>query len=324
MEKNSQPHRVEWIDCARGIAIMAVVLDHTLYRHLPNFWTSMVFRQLFFSVPWFFFLFGITSVLSIEKHQLKGISSIFTYYRRRIHLVGIYVLASVIMTVLKFSPVSLVDIKNNILLFQADEVYYFFFILFQYLLIFPFLYIVLRIKKPIIIILTLVVSVIIAKVTNTYVAVPYIIPPYRSLLGGWFFLSFVFGIFYALYEKRINTFVFVVSCFVVIAGEYMLVFKIDPSIPSLRYTLSYIVSVPLLLAVKPLFQWTRHSVPLKIAALLGRNSLSIFLFHNFIVSRFYPMVSTPFIALCVTFIIAITAPLGLSLIYTACKRKNHV
>lgn len=70
MEKNSTKDRIQWIDCAKGLAICLVILGHTVRRGEPV--SEDIVRGLIFSfhMPLFFLLSGMTFKMSNDGEKL--------------------------------------------------------------------------------------------------------------------------------------------------------------------------------------------------------------------------------------------------------------
>lgn len=93
---NTQLDRIEWVDVAKGIGILLVVLGHTLSWEKPN---EKIFRDMLYSfhMPLFFVLSGITSkvsntadelIVKIEKSFFRLILPVIGYWALKVFLLS--------------------------------------------------------------------------------------------------------------------------------------------------------------------------------------------------------------------------------------------
>lgn len=75
MNKNVK-NRIEWVDCAKGLAIILVVYGHALTYFSPNF-DSIVHVVYSFHMPLFFVLTGYVSVYSYDSEDF------FAFYKKK-------------------------------------------------------------------------------------------------------------------------------------------------------------------------------------------------------------------------------------------------
>lgn len=74
MSETEKSGRVQWIDCAKGIAICLVVIGHSMVRS-SDFTADDIVRGIIFSfhMPLFFFCSGLMMHLSVsEKQVIRG------------------------------------------------------------------------------------------------------------------------------------------------------------------------------------------------------------------------------------------------------------
>jgi len=95
-EISSIPRRVEWIDVAKGIAIILVILVHSIIPQVNAVTTHLSS----FAIPLFFVLAGLTYNSDRHKYQLKK----FAIARGRQFLIPYFVLYTIIMGLFYLLP----------------------------------------------------------------------------------------------------------------------------------------------------------------------------------------------------------------------------
>ena len=94
MNKNVK-NRIEWVDCAKGLAIILVVYGHALTYFSPNF-DSIVHVIYSFHMPLFFVLTGYVSAYSYDSEDF------FAFYKKKnITLMKPYFLYAVVLLLFK-------------------------------------------------------------------------------------------------------------------------------------------------------------------------------------------------------------------------------
>src|SRR3989344_5946245 len=91
--------REKWVDVLRGIAILAVVLDHAFFLY-PQFRNTVVWSHTYFSIPWFVFLSGVTNTLSAKGKTWVFPRTHLLFVLKRFSLLLPYILAALISYVL--------------------------------------------------------------------------------------------------------------------------------------------------------------------------------------------------------------------------------
>lgn len=135
MEANKAYAKTEWINCAKFIAILAVIADHTngvLYTD------TRIALASYFSVTVFIFLSGITSFYSNHRHENNPV--VKDTLRR---IKGILVPYAVATLLYQIVAVKFWDMKTYMLYlfnFSICGVFYFVVFYVQLLIISPLLY----------------------------------------------------------------------------------------------------------------------------------------------------------------------------------------
>jgi hypothetical protein len=134
--------RKNWIDILKGIAIIAVVVDHAIGLNV-QFYVSYIEKPLFFSITWFIFLTAVNSNYSIQKITASFLHRTLIFWRKKLNLILAYIIASILILIINDQQIpSLSLIVNTLFLFNAELPYYYFFILFQLYFIFPFVWLI--------------------------------------------------------------------------------------------------------------------------------------------------------------------------------------
>lgn len=131
--KGKTNERIKWIDCAKAIAIMAVVIDHCNGRLYTNFKIAQV---SYYSTSLFVLLSGISASLSFDRDVSVNKNKIL---RRLKNLFIQYAVATLIVTCFSNKFFDLKVYLSNLINFSAVSAYYYFVFLFQLIVISPFL-----------------------------------------------------------------------------------------------------------------------------------------------------------------------------------------
>lgn len=125
--------RINWLDCAKTIAIMAVIIDHCNGLLYTN---SQIAQASYYSTSLFVLLTGISASLSFDKDAKTNKIKIF---RRLKNLFIQYLVATLIVTCFNNKFFDLKVFLSNLINFSAAGPYYYFVFLFQLIVISPFL-----------------------------------------------------------------------------------------------------------------------------------------------------------------------------------------
>lgn len=316
--------RIDWIDALRGIAIIAVAVDHALYV-FPVFDPGLVKIHTYFSIPWFIFLSGYTNALSAAHRPSWDLKRITLYLARRLRILIPYVLASAICYLILWYPrYSLREFASGVLNFRIQGSYYFINLILQLSLVFPLLYRILkRLHGP----LVWVAFAVIAEVSHLLMRVNPVWPftPAGRYFGGVYLLIFSLGILAALkgLPRRPAAFLFFGIAFA--AYEYLVLTTRGSFVwlvPNLQLT-SW--SLSLLVLSYGLTGILRYVPPVgALLIILGRHSLTIYLYHFMILylARRLGAYGLPDFLLLATLAIMLPASLGISWAYV-CRLKNQ-
>lgn len=250
--------RYVWLDFLKGLAIVAVLVDH-LYNLYKN---PLVQYHTSYSVAIFIFLAGITSAMTLSRHNT------FQFYKKRLVSIIIpYTIATIILCLFFKKPFFL-----SLINFNAAGPLYFIAFFMQLILIAPLLNKLNYLFLPLIYILAF--SLNRFHFTNLWGGGEF-------LFGGSFLFLFFLGM---IFYKNIHLFkpkiiYSILSLIILISLEY---FKLMPATwhnPSYPLTMTYTLSIFFLFynlnlnAKNPLIRFF---------SFLGRYSLYIFLYHPLI------------------------------------------
>lgn len=205
MEKNKRD-TIKWINIAKFIAIMAVIIDHVngiLYDNPIFAWLS------YFAVTVFIFLSGVTSFYSNQRHYKDNF---FKDLIRRIKGIAIpYIIATAIY---QFATYRFWDLKTfiyHLLHFNISGHFYYILVYLQLIIISPLLYRMIMIcmnkKRKLLYVVAL--GCIILGICVLSVNYTYIINIYgggKYLFGGSYLIIFYFGMLFASYGRISITF----------------------------------------------------------------------------------------------------------------------
>lgn len=133
--KCGEQTHLQWIDAAKGVAIIAVIIDHSTGILFSN---KIISLCSFFSVTVFVFLGGITSYLSSERHNQESIKD---ELRRKVKSILIpYIVATCIYQLIIENRLELMTLLRHLMEFDITSPFYFVVFYIQLLIISPYLY----------------------------------------------------------------------------------------------------------------------------------------------------------------------------------------
>lgn len=276
-----------WIDILRGIAIVAVVIDH-IYYEFQFSRNTFIWQQMYFSIPWFVFLSGVTNTLSLGKKALKPFVPLYVdFWRRRYPIIVAYILATIVTyTTLHLKNWNIHVFWKQLLFFSSQPTYYFINLIVQLYLIFPFLYIVFfsmrkRMYQIVIGVLVIVLSVIILPQR----IMPWPFSPAGALFGGMYLSVFFLGMVYQQSSIRYKR-MFLFGCIAVVtAYEALLILQRVNFLTYIQNVNVLIWSLSLLFIFKAAVEKVeKNNIIIRLFRFLGRHSVSIYLYHFLILT----------------------------------------
>jgi fucose 4-O-acetylase-like acetyltransferase len=283
--------RLPWIDVCKGIAILAVVIDH-LHSKCYESLTLQMYTA--FSVGLFVFIGGINSANSI-RHHISSIDRKYIYHRCSQILIPYAVATSIYSFWERNCFFDFMTFLKHLVLFDTTGPFYFVLFYIQLLAVSAILYYLFSAspsfyRKALLLCAFYVFGVICNKYT-------FILPVHgggKFLLGGSYLFLFCAGIcfdeFLTPRSKKVSVgvFLFASICLVsIVVGRIHTFFeKIPPQLwanPPNIYAIIYILIIfSLIYTASRIFsfipiRFTRY--PIGLFTFIGRYSLYIFLFH---------------------------------------------
>lgn len=271
--------RKRWIDTLRGIAIIAVVLDHVFYTY-PQSFNHIISQHTYFSVTWFFFLSGAGNYYSFMREKIKFPISIIRYYAKRVKsLIIPYVVISVLYYCLTYGRKDLYDLLGLIINFKVEPLFYFVRALGELYLLFPLFFFIVFKKN---IYLNLAFSILIYLLS--FVFFPLVWPPWfyqtgKSLISIAYLLPFFLGMVFVSKAVRVNLFtrLIMILFFLFMESYYFITNgKFIGSIPNFYQT---VWALSLFFAVYVFESSVPTGFFTKILGFLGKRSMPIFFLH---------------------------------------------
>lgn len=274
--------RERWIDVLKGIAILAVVLDHT-FLLFPKVRVEILWQHTYFSITWFVFLSGVTNTLSAKrKNKWQFPWAYLSFWKKRSKILIPYFFASLVAYLtLNFKQINLADFLKGVLYFSHQPTFYFINLICQLYLIFPFLYSLLCLcrkhwQKFILTIAVFIFSFILLPVK--YPIWPF--SPAGRLFGSAFLAAFFLGILFGQKEIVDNDLMIKICFFAFVILEGLLIYT-KGSFASIVPSFYLVVwSLSLLFLVKKIISGINGKSPIfTLLAFIGRGTLFIYLFH---------------------------------------------
>ncbi|MNI09924.1 Acyltransferase family protein [compost metagenome] len=277
--------RAEWIDFLKGLAIVAVVLDHLIN---VIYFNQTVHLFTIYSVSLFILLSGMTAVISLERNK----KPLKTYQISRIKGILIpYIIASVIYRLAYHDfRFNWVDFWNDLLYFKASPPFYFILFFLQLVIIAPYLYKALIKMNVVLQIVGLLPIYFISKYLTHYTEIGSIYGGGGRILGGSYLFVFYLGmLFYLLYQKYgdklNNLWMYILGIVISLSAIYLiydsgwlyLAWSNPPNKQAIMYTLFVFVFAFSLYMVAS--KWKIPTKTLSLFTIMGRHSFYIFLYH---------------------------------------------
>ena len=296
VKKNNTNRRLVFLDVLKGLAIIAVICDHS------KVWSQLCplkflpFPITFFSVSLFVLCAGYTSVLSLERNTE---SPLLWIRRKVVHILVSYFVATAIYLFFA-DPAHVIHINKFltvIIRFNASPPFYFLAFFLQLLCVAPFFYNLLSAKggkfhfvlKMVFYLLSLLLSY--ACLKHTYINDMLLAGHF--LLGGTFFAAYVTGQLICIYRdivfrKVINLILLIASASLFYLSHARCFNRIQfisnmnpPGARHILYALTVFFAISFLFLLFPKIL----SFALAPVSFLGKYSLEIFLYH-FLVMKF--------------------------------------
>jgi peptidoglycan/LPS O-acetylase OafA/YrhL len=273
---------LEWLDALKGIAIIAVVLDHAFIVDNYEVW-----KHLYFHVSWFIFLAGVTNAYSARRRRFDSMGEVFAMWRRRIsNILPVYLVASILAFVFIYAGrESGHAFARDFLLFHTLPPLYFIALLIQLFLAFPiffFLWYRLGLLGRFSVCLA---TVIIASCLSQAITFPWVLGAHY-FLGGSFLYLFVLGVVAEpiLIEKRPSLWLLLALGLPLLAGAEWVNLRSEgdlmthpPTLLQIEYAAG---SLLLCYVVCRLFV---GRLPMRYLSRIGRRSLDVFAYHYLLI-----------------------------------------
>lgn len=293
---------LKWIDAAKGVAILAVIVDHSTGVLFSN---RIISLSSYFSVTVFVFLAGITSFYSSERHSAESIRR--ELLRKVKGIVIPYSVATCIYQLVRNGRFDLVEYINHLLHFDIVAPFYFVVFFLQLLIISPYIYKMIMYKKGkmchcIILFFAIIMSIFCIRYT-------FILDVYgggKYLFGGSYLIVYLLGEMFAFYGfpfvKKKNIFKVVISlvamcvCLLWFAKfEFSLDYWLKepfgtglnpPGITLMIYSGCIITLLYYTFAYIEFCKVELVQIIYKSLSLIGRYSLYVFLYHRLVLDYF--------------------------------------
>lgn len=274
-----------WLDLLKGIAIIAVIIDH-LYSYYQNL---TIQYHSGFHVSLFILIAGFTSSISIQNK--KGVIKL-SYILKRLSKIFIpYVIATLIYC-LYYGYFDISIVFQKIITFSVAGPFYFVFFYLQLISISYFIFIFVNHHKSIFFdILLFIIFYLLSFLFNKSKIINSFYGGSGFLFGGSFFFLYSLGFFIKKYEKIFcykffNLILLFSSLILIIFFEIFGLVSKSWSNPANNWLIIYTLIVfSFVLSFYQLFlaHFNKFLIPITI---IGKNSLSVFLYHTLFINIF--------------------------------------
>lgn len=271
--------RISYYDSLRGIAILAVVFIHSLkYSNSEFLDVSIFFRQIInFAVPLFL---AISGYFLVSK-KIETREEYMLFLKKQIPRVYIpYLVWSCfffIAYVFVLKSHTVFEMLRNILIFQSVSIFYFVALIIQFYILLPFIQKYLKISVVASIIISLIISVLLAWYKyNFQSTLPFIV--YAGNFLTWM-MFFVLGMFLGKHKVRIKNYILMCGVLLFLFFSiletyfYIELFNdIGEAVTAIKFSSFIYSGLLILLLLNNKRNWTLFSD-------LGKVSYAVFLMH---------------------------------------------
>lgn len=195
---------LRWIDAAKGVAIIAVIIDHSTGILFSN---RIISLCSYFSVTVFVFLAGITSYYSSERHQKENIQN--EIIRKAKSIIFPYAIATCVYQLVIDKRWEVSEYIRHLLQFDITPPFYFIVFYIQLIIISPYIYRLLNRwkgkKEKYIHCIMVVLSVFISVLCIRYTFILDVWGGGKYLLGGSYLIVYFLGEISAHYGAFLRT-----------------------------------------------------------------------------------------------------------------------
>ena len=286
-----QGGRLNWIDTIKSLAVLAVIFDHN-YNYLYHNKTLWSFS--YFSVTAFIFVMGVTSSISLSKHE--NFQPLVYIKKRSVSIIYPYLIASLIYHIYQNRGIFfLVSFLKQLVTFSASSPFYFIFLYLQLVLIVPWLFKIYTGKGTVTQFLIVGILAIIGTLLTTNTLIEGIYGGGGRILGGTYLFVCGLGILFYFYIKHLfklipSVVIFLLSittlCFFLTYDLFQQARSNPPNTYLIVYTMALcglVFSLNNLVVVKLSFL----SNIVTFSNIIGRYSLEIFLYHLLFINLAY-------------------------------------
>lgn len=274
--------RYEWVDIMKAVAILAVILNHTVGL---IFESQLILLHTGFSVTLFIFLSGITSSISISNKEEVNLKYLWNRLKSP---VASYIVASFVYHVFVSNyRFDFIPFINQILTFSASPPFYFFAFYFQLVLCSTILYKIINYKKSFLYhVAILIIILIVSNYLTTHTLIGNIMGGGGNLLGGTYLFVYSLGITLHIYLHKLTGYrtnlwgLLLFAAFLALF-EYKDYIQLIWSNPPNKYLLVYTLLVfGLIFSMYQVMSRFKSLTLLKIISYVGSYSLFIFMYHT--------------------------------------------
>ena len=306
----SKTNRTLWVDVAKFMAIIAVLIDHTIGTLYVNGYVEFI---SFFSVSLFILVMGITTMWSYSKNSNDLYKKVLNKISK---ILKPYAVATVIYFVFSCRYFDFEAILNNLTHFNGSSPFYYVLLYIQLVIVSPLLFYVFKKSRDIkwgfvIEIFAFLVVLLIASLTTNY---SYILGVYGGggkLFGGTYLILLYLGMWFGKYYDKITINPILagilslvmcgcaIGCWLFISTD---MFRFDAKLPfggglnppGVSLILYAIIVAAAIYFLEIFLKKFPNGIPLKIMeklAFVGKHTLYIFLYHRFFLDIILPGLS---------------------------------
>ena len=299
--------RTKWVDVAKFMAIIAVMIDHTNGLLYTN--THVAFFS-YYSVSLFIVAMGITTMWSYRKNSDSLLQKV---WKKCLGIIRPYIVATIIYGIFIYKAFDFEVLLGHVIRFNMSGPFYYVLLYIQLVLVSPILFCVFEytsdLKKGLLVeIVGFAVVLWISSWTTNHSNILGVYGGGGKLFGGTFLILLYIGMWFGKYYNEIHFNTIIAAVLAVLAcgatiGWWQFIANdtchIDSLIPygdgynppSISFGIYSLLVALTLYFVEMLLLHFPNSIPMKIMssiAVLGKHTLYIFLYHSFFIQVIFP------------------------------------
>lgn len=299
--------RTKWVDVAKFMAVIAVMIDHTYKLLYTN---PRIAYFSYYSVSLFIFMMGMTTLWSYKKNNDSMLRKV---WKKCLGIIRPYIVATIIYEIFIYRKFDFAVVLEHIIRFDMSGPFYYVLLYIQLVLISPMLFYIFEysmdVKKGLLIeIVGFAVVLCISSWTTNCSNILGVYGGGGKLFGGTYLILLYLGMWFGKYYNEIHFSIVITAIFLIFASGTAIAWwqfiannalRIDALVPygagfnppSISFGLYALLVASTLYLAEMLLLHFPDGIPMKIMnsiAIMGKHTLYIFLYHRLFIDVIFP------------------------------------